>query len=217
MDGEALAAYGVTLNEKGRAPWRTGNVFVAGDALRGPATVVEAIADAAAFAREVLGEAPAYAIPAQAKAPYGSCLAKKGVLGYSGDCEAERCLACNLVCETCATVCPNRANVAIRVPGHEMRQILHVDYMCNECGNCAAFCPYDSAPYKDKFTYFANETDFNDSENAGFMVVCPQCPVVKVRLNGTVADYNLSGKESGLPKEIESLILTVLRDYSYLL
>ena len=48
-------------------------------------------------------------------------------------------------------------------------------------------------------------------------MVCPQCPVVKVRLNGTVADYNLSGKESGLPKEIESLILTVLRDYSYLL
>ena len=25
-----------------------------------------------------------------------------------------------------------------------MRQIIHVDGMCNECGNCATFCPYDS-------------------------------------------------------------------------
>ena len=43
-----------------------------------------------------------------------------------------------------------------------MHQIIHVDYMCNECGNCKSFCPYDSAPYLDKFTLFANEADYRD-------------------------------------------------------
>ena len=167
----------------------------------------------------VLGEAHAYDIPAEAQVPYADCLARKGHLQYARNagCEAERCLNCHTVCEACVTVCPNRANVAIQVLGHAMRQILHVDYLCNECGNCAAFCPYDSAPYKDKFTYFANEADFNDSENQGFMVVCPKCPVVKVRLGGKVEEYDLSKPDNGLYKELEVLILTVLKDYAYLL
>ena len=219
VDADLLAAYGVAVDAKGRAPFRSGNVFVAGDAHRGPATVVEAIADAKAFAEVVLGEAHAYGIPAEAQVPYADCLARKGHLQYARNagCEAERCLNCHTVCEACVTVCPNRANVAIQTPGHAMRQILHVDYLCNECGNCAAFCPYDSAPYKDKFTYFANEADFNDSENQGFMVVCPKCPVVKVRLGGKVEEYDLSKPDNGLYKELEVLILTVLKDYAYLL
>ena len=217
IDTAVLEAYGVSLNEKGRPAKRSGNVFVAGDALRGPATVVEAIADAAAFAEAVIGEVHAYEIPKAAKASYDTCLGKKGILAYNNKCEAERCLACNIVCEACATVCPNRANVTIQVPGHAMRQILHVDYMCNECGNCEAFCPYDSAPYKHKFTCFANEHDFNDSENAGFMVVSSTGPVVKVRLDGEVAEYDLSKADNGLDKELELLILTILKDYAYLL
>ena len=219
VDAGLLAEYGVAVDAKGRAPFRNGNVFVAGDAQRGPATVVEAIADAKAFAEAVLGEAHAYDIPAEAQVPYADCLARKGHLQYARNagCEAERCLNCHTVCEACVTVCPNRANVAIQVPGHAMRQILHVDYLCNECGNCAAFCPYDSAPYKDKFTYFANEADFNDSENQGFMVVCPKCPVVKVRLGGKVEEYDLSKPDNGLFKGLEVLILTVLKDYAYLL
>ena len=64
------------------------------------------------------------------------------------------------MCETCTEVCPNRANIAIAVPGKRMRQIIHVDGMCNECGNCAIFCPYDSRPYKDKFTLFWSREDF---------------------------------------------------------
>ena len=62
---------------------------------------------------------------------------------------------CETVCENCVDVCPNRANIAVRVPGLDQEQIVHVDKMCNECGNCAVFCPYASAPYKDKFTLFA--------------------------------------------------------------
>ena len=137
-------------------------------------------------------------------------------LQMPGKCEADRCINCNTVCECCVSVCPNRANVAIAVPGKEMRQILHVDYMCNECGNCAHFCPYtDGRPYKDKFTLFANEKDFEDSENNGFMVVCTKCPKVKVRLGGAVKEYTLDGK-TGLG-DLEDLMLTVIKEHRYLL
>ena len=37
--------------------------------------------------------------------------------------------------------CPNRANVVVKLPDGRA-QILHVDRMCNECGNCLVFCPY---------------------------------------------------------------------------
>ena len=132
-------------------------------------------------------------------------------------CEADRCISCNRVCECCVSVCPNRANIAIAVPGYDMRQILHVDYMCNECGNCAHFCPYTNGrPYKDKFTLFANEKDFEDSENSGFMVVCPACPKVKVRLDGEVKEYTLDGT-SDLDRTLEDLMLTVIREHAYLI
>ena len=117
-------------------------VFAAGDVLRGPATVVEGIADAAAFAEEVLGEKHACTLPENALPSRETAIARKGILCRSAGREEERCLACSVVCETCADVCPNRANVAVKLPDGRA-QILHVDRLCNECGNCAAFCPYD--------------------------------------------------------------------------
>ncbi|MDR0841750.1 MAG: putative selenate reductase subunit YgfK [Christensenellaceae bacterium] len=217
LDEKVFAAYGVTLNEKGRAPFQTGAVFVAGDALRGPATVVEAIADAAAFAKAVLGQPHAYDLPPNAAPAYEALLAKKGVLAHPCPREAERCLGCNTVCETCVGVCPNRANVAVSAAGHAMRQIVHVDYMCNECGNCATFCPYSSRPYKDKFTLFANAEDFADSENDGFMVLDAAAPAVRVRLNGEEASYDLSKSNPALNEDAALLMRTVLKDYAYLL
>ncbi len=217
---EAFAAYGgIALDERGRAKaaYPCG-IYVAGDALRGPATVVEAIADARAAADAITGASRKVEFPVACRPGYGAALAKKACLAFPAvaGCDAERCLACNTVCETCATVCPNRANVAVEVPGHAMRQIVHVDSLCNECGNCATFCPYDSRPYRDKFTLFANERDFLDSENDGFLVLCPKRPQVRVRLGGAVADYDLSG-ENALDREIEALILAVLHKYAYML
>lgn len=216
LDPAVFEKYGVTLDEKGRAPFRTGNVFVAGDALRGPATVVEGIADARAFVDAVAGEY-ALTVPAEAKADCDDARRRKMKLAWAGKCEADRCLSCNAVCENCVSVCPNRCNVSIRMPGKEMRQILHLDYICNECGNCASFCPYASKPYKDKLTYFRNERDFFGSTNSGFMVLDPAIPSVKVRLDGQVGDYNLSIAENGLPADIECFILTVINNYKYLL
>ena len=216
---EAFAAYGVTLDARGRAQASYPNgIYVAGDALRGPSTVVEAIADARAAADAITGACRKEERLAGARPGYGAALMKKGKLAYpcADGCDAARCLACDTVCETCVTVCPNRANVAVEVPGHAMRQIVHVDFLCNECGNCATFCPYDSKPYKEKFTLFANERDFLDSENDGFFVLCPKCPKVRVRLCGAVSDYDLSGSNE-LDSEIRALILAIVRKYAYML
>ena len=184
------------------------------DCYRGPATVVEGIADAAYFAKEVLGYAREVKLPKKASATREAAIAKKGILAMSAKCEGDRCLSCNVVCECCADVCPNRANVVIQLPNGS-HQILHVDQMCNECGNCAVFCPYDSAPYKDKFTLFHDHEGFAESRaNSGFLPLGGYR--VLVRLGGTEAEYDL-GKNNDLDPRIEVLILTVLRNYGYLI
>lgn len=188
-------------------------VYTAGDCLRGPCTVVECIADAQRFADVVTGTKHVMDIPIQAYTTPDKAIGKKGILcDPSTDIyEADRCLNCSTVCENCIDVCPNRANVVITLPDSR-REVLHVDRMCNECGNCASFCPYDSAPYKDKFTLFNSVDDFDDSENMGFVVLSDN--TVRVRI-GDTKDYDLSGL-SALGRDLQSLILTVVKDYKYL-
>ena len=129
-----------------------------------------AISDASKAVNAILKLEPRPGIDTGSKAEEAA--AKKGILVHCEDAgkEAERCLECGLVCESCVDVCPNRANVSVKVPGRKTAQVIHVDYMCNECGNCTAFCPYDSSPYKEKFTLFSNEADFSNSENQGFVL-----------------------------------------------
>ena len=216
VDLDLLGRYGIAADAYKKGNKKYGDVYVVGDASRGPATVADAIADAKWVIEDITGREIVADIPEEAKPDKEEALLRKMKLQMPGKCEADRCINCNTVCESCVSVCPNRANVAIAVPGKEMRQILHVDYMCNECGNCAHFCPYtDGRPYKDKFTLFANEKDFEDSENNGFMVVCTKCPKVKVRLGGAVKEYILDGK-TGLG-DLEDLMLTVIKEHGYLL
>ena len=216
VDDDELAAYGIHVGEKGRPSFATNlpGVYTAGDVFRGPATVVEGIADAAAFAEEVVGHAHEAAIPEKAIPSRESCIAKKGVLCESAKREGDRCLACNTVCQVCADVCPNRANVVIALPDGR-RQILHVDRMCNECGNCAVFCPYDSAPYKEKFTLFHDRAGFDESpDNQGFLPLGDS--KVLVRLDGKVEEIDLD-ETNDLPAQIDIFIYTVLTKYRYLI
>ena len=213
VDREFLAANGAALDEKGRPAFSSGSVHVAGDALRGPATVVEGIADAARFAAAVTGE-PVSGSP-EPTATRAGALAKKGILCDSAKCEGDRCLNCNTVCQCCADVCPNRANVVIELPDGR-HQILHVDQMCNECGNCAVFCPYDSAPYREKFTLFCSREDLEASPaNSGFLPLGGR--KVLVRLDGQLRESDLDDAGNGLPADIELLILTVYSRYGYLM
>ena len=216
VDDDELAAYGIHVGEKGRPSFATNlpGVYTAGDVFRGPATVVEGIADAAAFAEEVVGHAHEAAIPEKAIPSRESCIAKKGVLCETAKREGDRCLACNTVCQVCADVCPNRANVVIALPDGR-RQILHVDRMCNECGNCAVFCPYDSAPYKEKFTLFHDRAGFDESpDNQGFLPLGDS--KVLVRLDGKVEEIDLD-ETNDLPAQIDIFIYTVLTKYRYLI
>ena len=93
-----------------------------------------------------------------------------------------------------------------------MPQILHVDRMCNECGNCLVFCPYDSKPYKEKFTLFTTEAEFDGSENKGFFPLSER--VVKLRLDD-VRTVNLD--RDAIDPDAKALIETVLKEYSYLI
>ncbi|MFC2083157.1 putative selenate reductase subunit YgfK [Candidatus Bipolaricaulota bacterium] len=114
---------------------------------------------------------------------------------FTGDqaiSEAERCLQCQLLCDKCVDVCPNRANIGIRVTPfarelpryefidgqfklagmeavriHQSRQILHIDDLCNECGNCTTFCVHQGRPYGDKPRLFLDREAFEaEADNA---------------------------------------------------
>lgn len=99
-------------------------------------------------------------------------------------CEASRCLLCDEVCNVCTTVCPNTAFQSYQtIPQdypvwkiisdngkvvvsktddfsiEQKQQILHLADWCNECGNCATFCPTAGKPYQDKpHLYFIRES-----------------------------------------------------------
>ncbi|MEL7603465.1 MAG: FAD-dependent oxidoreductase, partial [Bacillota bacterium] len=224
VDASLFKENGVSVDERGFAALtpqtletNLPGVYVLGDAHRGPATVVEAIADAQLAANHILGGHHEYEIPEAARATAAECRAKVGELREYDNAasEAERCLYCSASCEVCMQVCPNRANLALRVPGMQTRQILHVDRMCNECGNCAVFCPYDDAPYLAKPTLYHTRHDFDDSTNMGFLHLGGKRFLT--RLNGEVLEADLDNADTGLPKDIELLLWALLTEYAHLL
>jgi putative selenate reductase len=110
--------------------------------------------------------------------------------------EASRCLRCSALCDKCVEVCPNRANVVyfvpevdwrvpvLRVQGAELvvealepfrvtqsRQILHIDDLCNECGNCATFCVHQGKPYLEKPRLFLSEAGYHAEFDNAFRVL----------------------------------------------
>ncbi|TCL73158.1 putative selenate reductase [Hydrogenispora ethanolica] len=238
IETELLTDNGIGLDAEGRVQadpetheTSLANVFIGGDALRGPATIVEGIADGARFARIVLERENLGALDLAAPASFDTerqlseIKLKKGLLQTPGQPESEggRCLECDTVCNLCTEVCPNRANIAVRVHHealHNRNQIVHLDAICNECGNCEAFCPYDSAPYRDKFTLYANQADFEESRNAGFLLLDEEARRFRVRLGEQTADvtFDSAGRCHGaIPAAIAALIWATYQDYHYLL
>jgi putative selenate reductase len=220
---EMYTANGINTNERGKAlvnaetcETNVEGIYVVGDGLGGPATVVEGIRDGKIAAEAIIGK--------KLTRDFDNTLtnaeiySRRGILEETleGSAEAGRCLGCVNICENCTEVCPNRANLTITVPGMDKHQIVHVDYMCNECGNCKSFCPYQSAPYLDKFTLFANEADMENSKNQGFTVLDADKVVCKVRFLGDTITWT-KGEATKLPEGITSLMETVVREYPYVL
>ena len=223
VDGAFYEKNGITVNEKGLPVLKketnetsVSGVYAAGDGAFGASVIVKAIANAKLACEAILNKTIGTDRPSETtnEKIYG----KKGNLqepekGLNPD---KRCLACDHICENCCDVCPNRANFAIKVPGVEMHQIIHVDYMCNECGNCETFCPYNSAPYKEKFTLFHRAKEMEDSTNDGFAFVDNDGNAI-VRVGSEKMNYKVGDKNTKLFYRLAEIVDTVYNDYSYLL
>ena len=223
VDGSFYEKNGIAVTEKGLPVLKkdtnetsVSGVYAAGDGAFGASVIVKAIADAKLACEAILNKTIGTDRPSETTDE--KIYAKKGNLqepekGLNPD---KRCLACDHICENCCDVCPNRANFAIKVPGVEMHQIIHVDYMCNECGNCETFCPYDSAPYKEKFTLFHRAEEMEDSTNDGFAFVDNDGNAI-VRIGGEKMNYKVGDKNTKLFYRLAEIVDTVYNDYSYLL
>lgn len=223
VDGSFYEKNGIAVTDKGLPVLKketnetsVAGVYAAGDGAFGASVIVKAIADAKLACEAILNKTIGTDRPSETtdEKIYG----KKGNLqepekGLNPD---KRCLACDHICENCCDVCPNRANFAIKVPGVEMHQIIHVDYMCNECGNCETFCPYNSAPYKEKFTLFHRAEEMEDSKNDGFAFVDNDGNAI-VRVGGEKMNYKVGDKNTKLFYRLAEIVDTVYNDYSYLL
>lgn len=235
IDTELYKELELEVDEKGYAICDRNNqssvdcVYVAGDGLHGPATIVQAVADATVCVNDIIkrsgvkindnpiiNEARELICSTYSDTKAEELIAKKGVLIEDAPDAASRCLGCNKICENCVDVCPNRANIEIKVPGKSMPQIVHIDSMCNECGNCGSFCPYSSLPYKDKFTLFSDITSFHDSTNSGFLLLDAEQRTFRVRINGVTTDEEPFSDRSSMDTDIRDLIKAAYSDYNYL-
>ena len=212
------------------------NLYVGGDARRGPASIIAAEADGRAAARSILAKegfalpVQDYAVPRLDKAK----LARRGEIlsslepddpGFAAR-EAERCLACDSACLRCVEVCPNRANMFIETgkPFSQDAQILHLDRLCNECGNCGFFCPWDGNPYSGKPTLFDSQAELEASKNAGFAFVSEGgLPWLAMRFEvggqSCRLDYSSWNGVTSIPGAVSMVALAreVYRNHHYLL
>jgi len=219
VDYDLLKANNIAIGERGNIKVNeyketsNENVFIAGDAYRGPSTVVESIADGQAVTNGILAKEGINLDriePEDYEFDYATRIkeirAKKGIINPTIEtlttneeilAETKRCLECNFICNKCVEVCPNRANINIKVPGFKNEnQILHLDGLCNECGNCETFCPYDGAPYKDKFTLYWSEENMKVNGNDGFILTSAENNEFKVRTHEKIylVNFDKTGK-----------------------
>ena len=224
VDSEFYKSNDIEVTEKGLPKLDSmmqtsiNDVYAIGDGAFGASIIVKAIANAKIVAFAISKKSfSANELPSESiENIYNHrAILKDKIVGVSlaSPNDASRCLHCNKVCETCNEVCPNRANVHIILKDGS-HQIVHVDSMCNECGNCAAFCPYESRPYKDKFTLFFNEKAMKDSTNDGFYYKNDTEAVV--RINGDNIDYKLGTSDAKLGKLAE-VIDTIKGKHNYMI
>ena len=212
-------------------------VYLCGDAQTGPLSIVSAMGGARKAADHILGQRGVQLNRLRPESFSSEELknlkSRKSLIKESGTNleedfaawareEASRCLQCDIICNKCVDVCPNRANVVITTGREEFSQetqILHVDAYCNECGNCAQFCPWDGRPYKDKLTVFSLKEDFENSENNGFFV---EGESVLLRMNSLILKLTWQNGELSGPipagregEKTAALIRKVMKDYPW--
>ena len=124
--------------------------------------------------------------------------------------EAARCMRCDRFCSLCTSVCPNQAFLTYQsqpfaaelatwtvtggqvVAGKRVKfaavqasqTAVLTDY-CNECGNCATFCPTAGRPYVDKPRIYAHQGEFEAQADNAF------------RITGAGAGRKIAGRFAG--------------------
>ena len=135
--------------------------------------------------------------------------------------EAARCLDCDQVCSLCVSVCPNLAFVTylgspfattlpklgidgrsfVTKPGSRFRvdqtpQVAVLADFCNECGNCATFCPTSGRPYVDKPRLYFDRAEFEAQTDNAFMCLRPGgVPTMQGRFAGQTHELTFTGDE----------------------
>ncbi len=124
--------------------------------------------------------------------------------------EAARCLKCDKYCGTCVSVCPNKAlftyeinPVSMIIPKlnsketelFELKQKYQTAVFtsfCNECGNCAFFCPTAGKPYSDKVRFYNDIREFEGQSDNAFMISNKNDSwSIKAAFNGDVHEMSI--------------------------
>jgi putative selenate reductase len=229
------------------------NVFAGGDAVRGASTLIKAIGDGKRVAETIMRKAAAQfdTLPAktdrdldvaalqvkQTRRAFGLetpeleldsrfnfDLVTQTLNDDTAQQEAGRCLQCDVMCNICTTVCPNRANIAYTMDPVECTiqralrkddrieiedvetiridqffQIINIGDFCNECGNCSTFCPTSGEPYRIKPKFYLTSQSFAQESN-GYMLADG---MLKARVDGELE--TLSQQEDQLIYETKNV------------
>ncbi|MFK5925472.1 MAG: FAD-dependent oxidoreductase, partial [Desulfuromusa sp.] len=241
------------------------NVFAGGDAMRGASSLINAIADGQNVALQIMEkshqERHGFYSPRDDRQPDLNILQiKQARRGFGPDLpevaaesrinfdlfmtsltddaavqEASRCLQCDLVCNICTTVCPNRSNMyyplteAVTVPLEtavssngtveivrkgsatisQPYQIINIGDYCNECGNCTLFCPSAGDPYKDKPKFHITEESF---ANADFGFIYSDAQSMKIKVKGGDGIAVLTEANGGFTYEDDQMSVSLNPD-----
>jgi len=129
--------------------------------------------------------------------------------------EAARCLRCDQFCSLCTSVCPNQAFLTYeskpfsadlatwtmrggravadkpqRFAVVQASQTAVLTDFCNECGNCATFCPTAGRPYQDKPRLYVSKSEFDAQADNAF------------RITGAGAARKIAGRFGGATHEL---------------
>ena len=129
--------------------------------------------------------------------------------------EAARCLRCDQFCSICTSVCPHQAFLTYqskpfsadlatwtvrggramadkpqRFAVIQASQTAVLTDFCNECGNCATFCPTAGRPYVDKPRLYVSKSEFEAQADNAF------------RITGSGAARKIAGRFGGATHEL---------------
>jgi putative selenate reductase len=133
--------------------------------------------------------------------------------------EASRCLYCDERCDQCVTVCPNRANISYQVdtnieqPCQQQYQTLNIADFCNECGNCATFCPTAGAPYIDKPRLFLDREAFEREQQNAFHIYREEGDIYKLIYKDGGKTVDLDDKSMD---QLRAIKQSLLKSHLYL-